>query len=322
MTANIAFPGFYLQQLGILINDLGGDFIACLAEAGVTEEEIAQPIFHCELEQIERFIQTALKQTQTPELGMIFGERLLVHTHGALGYAAMNAATLNEAIITVESFLRIRIAFMRLEIEDGNKLLLKSDIALGELERFFFEVVCMALKIALDFICHKSSALEEIHFSFEAPKEAALVVDMFACPIKYQQPHTALIINTQQLNKPLRIAEPQAFALAQKMCAEALAELSGEDSLTDRIKRYMLVRHSDFPSQETICQHLHMTQRTLHRHLKKEGTSFRTITDQVKSRLAQQYLDKGQHTQQEVAYLLGYSDAANFRRALRRWQSQ
>ena len=149
MAVSLAFPSFYLQLLGSLIEDLGGDFNVCLALAGVNKVELDEPVFRPELQQIEQFIQTAIEQTQTPELGVLFGERLLVHTHGALGYAAMNAATLNEAITTVESFLRIRIAFMRLEVKDTNKLLLEADTALGGLERFFFEVVSMALKIEI-----------------------------------------------------------------------------------------------------------------------------------------------------------------------------
>jgi len=36
--------------------------------------------------------------------------------------------------------------------------------------------------------------------------------------------------------------------------------------------------------------------------------------------LASEHLQRGQLTVQEVAYLLGYTDLANFRRAFRRWQ--
>ncbi|MFY9180244.1 MAG: AraC family transcriptional regulator ligand-binding domain-containing protein [Venatoribacter sp.] len=320
MTAEIALSSFYLQQFGQLVDELGGDFAACVEAAGVSLAALDEPIFRGTWQQVEQFFGLALQQIQIPELGALFGERLLVHTHGALGYSVMNAATLSEALVMLESFIRIRIAFMHLQVANQNQLILRADIPLYKLERFFHEVVCMALKLALDFICQTKQVVCEVHFSFATPENAPRVEALFGCPVRYEQEQTALILTPSLLQHRIRIAEPAAFALAQKMCTEALAELSQNDSLSYRIKRLLLSSPNTFPSQEELCHRLHITSRTMHRNLAIEGTSFRKITDNIKQNLAKQYLAKGQHSQQEIAFLLGYSDAANFRRALRRWR--
>jgi AraC-like DNA-binding protein len=319
MSVPVALPSIYLQQFSHLLNELGGDFTACLRVADLTPEMLNEPMVKGDWKQVERFFSCALQQVNVPELGALLGERLLVQTHGALGYSLMNAPTLSEAFGLLESFIRIRIGFMRLRVENQSRLILTADIKLATLERFFSEVVCMAVKLALEFICHNKQVVQAVHFAFAEPESATTVRAMFACAVHYSQPQTALIIQPELLSSPIRIAEPEVFALAQKMCAEALAALSETDSFSYRVRRYILAATNRFPDQEEVCRQLHITTRTLHRNLAKEGTTYRQIMEDIKRGLAKEYLAKGQHSQQEMAYLLGYSDAANFRRALRRW---
>jgi AraC-like DNA-binding protein len=65
-----------------------------------------------------------------------------------------------------------------------------------------------------------------------------------------------------------------------------------------------------------------MTPRTLHRHLVREGTSFRQVLEDVRHTLALEHLQTGQLTIAEIACALGYTDLANFRRAFRRWEGE
>ncbi|MEO1269343.1 MAG: hypothetical protein AAFX99_14730 [Myxococcota bacterium] len=62
-----------------------------------------------------------------------------------------------------------------------------------------------------------------------------------------------------------------------------------------------------------------MTPRTHHRHLVQEGTSYRTLLEDVHHRLAVDHLTSGRGSIKEIAYMLGYSDDANVRRALWEW---
>jgi len=74
-----------------------------------------------------------------------------------------------------------------------------------------------------------------------------------------------------------------------------------------------------FPGMDEVATRLNMTSRTLRRHLDAEGTSFVAIVDDVRCSLAIEYLQSTKMSTEDVAMLLGFSDAANFRRALKRW---
>ena len=64
---------------------------------------------------------------------------------------------------------------------------------------------------------------------------------------------------------------------------------------------------------------LFVGKRTLARRLAREGSSYRAIREALLSQLAARHLRESDSSVEAVAALLGYYDAANFRRAFRRW---
>ena len=86
-----------------------------------------------------------------------------------------------------------------------------------------------------------------------------------------------------------------------------------------RVRRILISAQRTIPALPTMARLLGTTPRTLHRRLVEEGTSFRAILDEVRHLLAVEHLRARQFSLKEIAYLLGYSDLANFRRAFKRW---
>ena len=56
--------------------------------------------------------------------------------------------------------------------------------------------------------------------------------------------------------------------------------------------------------------------------LAQEGTSYKALLNRARQNLASTYLQRGKYSIKEVAFLLGFSDAATFTRAFRRWTGQ
>ena len=74
-----------------------------------------------------------------------------------------------------------------------------------------------------------------------------------------------------------------------------------------------------FDDMETLARKLNTTSRTLRRRLHLEGTSYQDLLAEVRCNLAKEYLRSTRMTTEDIAETLGFSDAANFRHAFRRW---
>ena len=72
-------------------------------------------------------------------------------------------------------------------------------------------------------------------------------------------------------------------------------------------------------SSSAVAKQLYMAPRTLRRKLRAENTSFRELMDELKMQVAIKYLRDTDLTIENIADALGFRDAANFRRAFRRW---
>ena len=65
-----------------------------------------------------------------------------------------------------------------------------------------------------------------------------------------------------------------------------------------------------------------MSRSTLYRRLKGEGTTFAAIYDDLRKRMAIDYLCSQKVSIKETAYLIGFSEASSFVRAFKRWMGQ
>jgi AraC-like DNA-binding protein len=73
------------------------------------------------------------------------------------------------------------------------------------------------------------------------------------------------------------------------------------------------------PTVALVAATLCMSSRTLQRHLTLWGLSFDEILDEYRKRRALAYLREGRYSITDIGFRLGYSDAAHFTRAFRRW---
>jgi AraC-like DNA-binding protein len=115
-------------------------------------------------------------------------------------------------------------------------------------------------------------------------------------------------------------AKTQPPEYAAILSQAELDRITERKSLTARIQRHLLNAGGAAFSLQTTARMLHMTPRTLHRRLQDEGTSYQAIVDQVRHRLALHLLRNSPISVQDIAYRLGYTEPANFRRAFKRWE--
>ena len=115
------------------------------------------------------------------------------------------------------------------------------------------------------------------------------------------------------------MADPATFAQAAAICQRRLDKLQQNTSLSAQVRRIMLEKAKRLSVAERDRPPVSHDATHLHRRLQDEGTSYKDILENVRHMLALEHLKAG-HPIQEIAYTLGYTDLANFRRAFKRWE--
>jgi len=118
---------------------------------------------------------------------------------------------------------------------------------------------------------------------------------------------------------PLPTAHAELAEVHERIACEHLQRL--DPAQTCHRVRAVIIRHlpDGEPRRSKIAAILGMSERTLHRRLAAEGTSFQRLLDDTRRELAQHHLSQREVSLADAAYLLGFSDQSSFFRAARRW---
>lgn len=321
-TGAMQVPVLYLRTLMELMQELGDEPGAWLSNVGIDLRQLSQPTVDWSTVRYV-LVRAAIRQTHEPALGLLLGRRLRMNTHGKLGFAVMNSASLREAIVLVERFLLVRTHLLTvrfIDSPDGPLLQFTPAVDLDLTELLILETVMLAVRNVLDYLAPGVQAVRAVSFAVPSTSYHALAQELFACPVHYGATGNALHFNPHTLDTTLPTGDAQALEHATVMCQAELDKITEHKSLTARIQHSLLDTGGAALSLQACARMLHMTPRTLHRRLQDEGTSYRAIVDQVRHRLALQHLKNSAISLQEIAYRLGYTDQANFRRAFKRWE--
>jgi AraC-like DNA-binding protein len=320
MQDDFTFPVEYIRLIADQLRVSHVDVDAWLRRSGLSEQPdhlVPYPAFR-------RLVLEALAMSREPALGLFVGERLVATTHGMVGFAAVNSSSVKLALEIMERFSRLRTMVFAIAHEtDGDdvRVTFSELLPLGDIQRPLLEAVVLSIKNVLDTITVGACQVREVVFPFAAPDYAALARDIFGCPVRYGQDWAGLSAAASVLELPIKLADRAAFQEAADVCQRELERLAANESLSARVRRLLLERQRGFPTLNVTARMLHMTPRTLHRKLVAEGSSYREQLEAVRHTLALEHVKSGRFSMDEIAYRLGYTDLANFRRAFKRWES-
>jgi AraC-like DNA-binding protein len=310
----------YVRVIAEQLRRSGASVDEWLRQSGMPEEPhrvVSYPAFR-------RLVLNALAAAREPALGLLVGERLVASAHGMVGFAAVNGRTVRQALEVVERFSHLRTSLLSISHElreQELRLVFDPVLPLGDIERPMLEAVVVSIRNALDATTMGTARVHYAAFPFEAPAYASLTREILGCEVRFGERWAGFSCSPEVLDLTLKLADPSAYREAALICQRELERLADGKSIAAHTRRLLLEKQHGFPTLELTARLLHMTPRTLHRRLIDEGTSFRELLDSVRHTLAVEHMKSGRFSLNEIAYRLGYTDVANFRRAFKRWES-
>jgi len=92
--------------------------------------------------------------------------------------------------------------------------------------------------------------------------------------------------------------------------------------IAGKIRGILLLDIANPPTLAAAARLLGVNDRSLRRRLRQQGFSFRGLLAELRTQIALKYLRNTRLANEDIALALGFSDAANFRRAFYRWTNK
>ncbi len=320
--------GAYAHELVSLCGRWGVTAQALLEGTGQTLEALKDPTARLPLDDCATLVERARRLTGEPALAFSMGLHMRLSWHGFLGFAAMTAGTVREALDLAERFSLTRTsAFGISTYVEGERgaLVLEERVPLGGLREFAVIALLVGIaRIAREVTGQTVPGLAECAFP-EPDYARALMARVGASqggPMRFDAPAHRLVFDASVLDLPLVSADPSAMQLARAQCDRELAAIAEAGSFLGRVRAALHGGAGRTRSVDEVARRLHLSTRTLKRRLAEHGASFSEVRDEVRRQRALLLLADRRVGLGEIADRLGYSDLANFTRAFRRWTGQ
>jgi AraC-like DNA-binding protein len=303
-------PGVYLLEVVELAARFRVSAAELLAGLPLSADDLRDPGFRLPIRQVAEVVERARRLTREPALALYMGMQMKLSSHGFLGFAAMTAATLGEAIELGVRFSSTRTTAIGLALYVEGKtasIVIEERAPLGTLRDFAVLSLAVGLwNIGQVLTGRPPEGIAEC--SFPAPDYVRAVP--LAGLIRFGQPANRLVFAASLLDTPLKTADPVALQLARAQC---------ERELAGRVRAALTGQPVGFPSVTDVARRLHVSPRTLKRKLAEQRTTYSAILDDVRRQRALLLLDNRDLAIADIASRLGYTEVPNFTRAFRKW---
>ena len=292
-----------------------------LADLGLDEDALSAPEARLPLDQVVAVLERARALTGEPGLGFYLGLHMRVASHGYVGLAAMSAANVGDALQLAERFAPTRTSALVLRVEreaDEAALVIEERASFGSVR----DIVVFALMTGIWQIGNAVTGTPlrgRADVAFPEPPYMARFARLVPGPIRFDQPEHRLRFDATLLERPLVTGDPAALRLTRQQCERELEALGFDARSTERVTRLLPDPDGGFRTLADVARALHVSPRTLKRRLADEGVSFTQLLEAQRRGRAEKLLARAELSLDEIADRLGYSDAANFSRAFRRW---
>lgn len=255
-----------------------------------------------------------------------FGLSVVQHWHPttlhALGYAWLASDTLLHALERAARYMRLvsNVAEAALQkTDDEYRLIMHRSV----MDTRTVPVAVDAWNALLVHMCRmsygESFAPRRVRLGRRAPADAAPYARFFRAPVEFDAPITTIHFDRSSLEKRLPTRNAELARANERVISEYLNRFD-RSSVTLQVEAKLVESlPSGSASQESIADALHLSPRSLQRKLRDEGTTYKNLLDETRRDLAARYISEKQISVNEVAYMLGFSEPANFSRAFKRW---
>ncbi len=297
----------------------GADIEAIFDEVGLDWEMLRKPDARIPIKQHIAMGMRIVEQLGEAEIGMIIGQTVNSEDMGMVGYILRNSATLGDYIDNVcRYFSLISSAIEVVKIEQPG------EVGLTIMPPPYIQVsaapsigiVSTVTRITTSFLERPCSPIriELLSPRAELPEQFFEMVD---CVVIDEASRIAIVFDEADMDVKVTDADPVLKRHLSNYADQLLPEST--TSYADRVRSEVDSELEQGPTIDTVAASLAVSARTLQRRLASEKTNFATVLEEARRDRAIALLGRPEMTVAEIAYAVGYADAATFSNRFKLW---
>ena len=314
----------WVLLLARALDSYGHDSAEIFASIGLDHSRLRDPLARFPAHLVERLWHVAEEVTGDPGFGLTVASYWHPTTLHALGYSWLASDNLAEAFDCAVRYVRLVDTETQgvLQIESGDE----HYRLIVDVSRFDPPSAASSVDATLAVLLIMCQAAYGAHFRLQrvtlehdTPSCHQRFAETFQAPVFYSQAENALWIDPGLVREPLATANPELVRINDRIVTDYIAQLDrGDLAMRVRSRLIELLPRGHFGEAE-IASSLNLSRRSLQRRLSEQGLSFTQLLETTRRDLGLQYVRDPQHSFNEIAFLLGFTEPANFSRAFKRW---
>jgi len=272
-------------------------------------------------EEFQQFIRLLCEHTGNPILGLETGDFVQPGSYSVLGYITMSCATLGEPVARIAPFEKLvgDMGTTSLSMAKGTITLTWNCIYDDPIVRpqVVDNVFASWINYARWLADNTEASPTSVRLRRTSPgiKLEQAYQDRWNCPVQFGAHEDSITLEKDLLDTRLRQPDPLLRKTLEAHALTQLASLDTDSDLTSQVKRSIQqhLQHG-ITRQDVVAEDLDMTSRTLQRKLSQEGVSYQKLLDDVRMKMAEDYLLNSNLPIPDIALRLGYSETTSFHR--------
>ncbi len=319
-----ATPMAFVHAVLLGLRRYGADPGPAMREAQISPSLLQQAAARVTAAQFETLCRVAMQQIDDEALGW-FSRRLPWGSYGMLCRASLGSPDLGVALKRWCRHHRLLTEDILLELEVGEGIATLRIREMRPLEalREFCLLSCM--RYVHGYACWLVDSripLLQTCFPLRRPAHAAVHGLLFPGEVLYGCAQACMRFDAQYLALAPRRDEASLRSMLQHALPLTVRPYRRDRLLGERARALLAAQPGQPFDAPRLATALHVSVRTLHRHLAEEGTSLQRIKDVVRREHAVAQLRRGQESVKKIALSVGFANEKAFARAFRNWTGQ
>lgn len=317
-------PSRYVHLLVQHLDDMGMDCEPVLRTFELDRALLAHPETQLQPLQALGLFRALADLDGRSDIGLLVGKRLSFGDLGETGRALLSCASLRDMLDAWAEFHPLISPSLSLQIQEHAQHLSLRWVPIRPIPfdflRVAYDMAVAGMDTLLKSVLGDRCPHYEVFFNHMAPPHQAQYGRLTHAICHFDVPGLPCLrvhIDKAVLATPMLLSNPAELDVLRKRLHQRMALTPMPNHWTTWATLMIEQANGEQPTLEELARLVQVSAATLTRRLSAEGTNFRTLSNEIRFRLASRWLREGQWMVSDISQRLGYANLPAFVRAFK-----